>query len=141
MTWQSWQVFICCVVGTISILGSIVTVTAVIIQMRANISRLQDSDEQRLKKEEALDKQVLEMFMVWKEFVGRQAEVNINVAAQLKQQIEANEKVAQALKELATTMNDMGTRLKLVEHASNEGGQIISLLTEALNRTKVISQE
>ena len=128
---NNWQMIIACTVGVISILGSVVTVTAVVIQMRANISRLEGSDAKRLAKEEALDKQVLDLIVTLKEYMATQNVVNVNVANQLGCQVTTNEKMTSAL-------NDVVARLKSVEHATVDASQIVSLLTEVLRQQRAI---
>lgn len=130
---MTWQVVIACCVGLISILGSVVTVTAVIIQMKANITRLEGSDSKRLAKEEAIDKQVMDLIVMLKEFMGVQSQVNVNVANQLENQSNTNERVAQVLA-------DVVSRLASMEHSTVEAGQIVSLLTEVLKQQRVITQ-
>lgn len=130
---MTWQVVIACCVGLISILGSVVTVTAVIIQMKSNITRLEGSDSKRLAKEEAIDKQVMDLIVMLKEFMGVQSQVNVNVANQLENQSNTNERVAQVL-------TDVVSRLASMEHSTVEAGQIVSLLTEVLKQQKVITQ-
>jgi ribonuclease HII len=130
---MTWQVVIACCVGLISILGSVVTVTAVIIQMKANITRLEGSDSKRLAKEEAIDKQVMDLIVMLKEFMGVQSQVNVNVANQLENQSNTNERVAQVL-------TDVVSRLASMEHSTVEAGQIVSLLTEVLKQQRVITQ-
>ena len=130
---MTWQVVIACCVGLISILGSVVTVTAVIIQMKANITRLEGSDSKRLAKEEAIDKQVMDLIVMLKEFMGVQSQVNVNVANQLENQSNTNERVAQVL-------TDVVSRLASMEHSTEESGQIVSLLTEVLKQQRVITQ-
>lgn len=130
---MNWPVIVACTVGVISILGSVVTVTAVIIQMKSNISRLEGSDAKRLAKEEAIDKQVMDLIVMLKEFMSAQAQVNVNVANQLESQTTTNERVAQVL-------SDVVARLKSVEHSTVEAGQIVSLLTEVLKQQRVITQ-
>lgn len=125
------QLIIACCVGGISIIGSVVTVTAVIIQMRANINRLEGSDAKRLAKEEALDKQVLDLIVTLKEYMATQNVVNVNVANQLGCQVSTNEKMTSAL-------NDVVARLKSVEHATVDASQIVSLLTEVLRQQRAI---
>ena len=130
---MTWQVVIACCVGLISILGSVVTVTAVIIQMKSNITRLEGSDSKRLAKEEAIDKQVMDLIVMLKEFMGVQSQVNVNVANQLENQSNTNERVAQVL-------TDVVSRLASMEHSTVESGQIVSLLTEVLKQQRVITQ-
>lgn len=130
---MTWQVVIACCVGLISILGSVVTVTAVIIQMKSNITRLEGSDSKRLAKEEAIDKQVMDLIVMLKEFMGVQSQVNVNVANQLENQSNTNERVAQVL-------TDVVSRLASMEHSTVEAGQIVSLLTEVLKQQRVITQ-
>ena len=125
------QLIIACCVGGISIIGSVVTVTAVIIQMRANINRLEGSDAKRLAKEEALDKQVLDLIVTLKEYMATQNVVNVNVANQLGCQVSTNEKMTAAL-------NDVVARLKSVEYATVDASQIVSLLTEVLRQQRAI---
>jgi len=107
-------------------------VTAVIIQMKANITRLEGSDSKRLAKEEAIDKQVMDLIVMLKEFMGVQSQVNVNVANQLENQSNTNERVAQVL-------TDVVSRLASMEHSTIEAGQIVSLLTEVLKQQRVIT--
>ena len=111
----------------------VVTGTAVIIQMKSNITRLEGSDSKRLAKEEAIDKQVMDLIVMLKEFMGVQSQVNVNVANQLENQSNTNERVAQVL-------TDVVSRLASMEHSTVEAGQIVSLLTEVLKQQRVITQ-
>lgn len=128
---MNWPIIIAGTVGVISILASLVSVTVVFTQMGANISRLDEGDKKRLAREEALDKQVLELLVTLKEFMAAQTAVNVTVSGQLQNQVTTNERTAAAL-------NDVVSRLKSVEHSTIEAGQIVSLLTEVLRQRKVI---
>jgi hypothetical protein len=101
--------------------------------MKANITRLEGSDSKRLAKEEAIDKQVMDLIVMLKEFMGVQSQVNVNVANQLENQSNTNERVAQVL-------TDVVSRLASMEHSTVEAGQIVSLLTEVLKQQRVITQ-
>jgi hypothetical protein len=101
--------------------------------MKANITRLEGSDSKRLAKEEAIDKQVMDLIVMLKEFMGVQSQVNVNVANQLENQSNTNERVAQVLA-------DVVSRLASMEHSTVEAGQIVSLLTEVLKQQRVITQ-
>ena len=120
-----WASLIACVVGAISILGTIITVTTVIIQMRSTIVDLKDRDTKREVKEAAIDKQVIDLLVSFKEFVGAQSELNITVKAFMEAQTNINER--------------MLSQVASMTKATTEGSQVISLLTEVLKRKKMLT--
>lgn len=115
------------VIGIISILGTVVTVTAVIIQMRSNLGDLKDRSSQREKKEEEIDKQVIELLVSFREFVAAQAQLNVTVKGFMDAQTNINQQL----------LVEVGHMTK----ATTEGSQILSLLTEVLKSKKVISND
>lgn len=127
MTWQTWQILLGCAVATITILGTVVTVTAVIIQMKSNVSDLRVRDEKREKKEDEIDKQVVGLLVMFKEFVAAQTELNVTVKGFMEAQTSINEKMLDEVSHMTKT--------------SNEGMQIISLLTEALKQRRFLGGE
>ncbi len=124
---SNWPAIIACIVGAISILGTVVTMTAVIIQMRSNLGTLTERDRAREAKEVEIDKKVVDLLMSFKEFVAVQSQLNITIKGFMEAQTDINEKL---LSEVAAMVK-----------ASAEGSQIISLLTEVLRQKKVIASE
>ena len=122
-----WPTIIACIVGSISILGTVVTVTAVIIQMKSTINTLQTNDGKREKREDDIGKQVVDMLVMFKEAFARQAELNITVKGFMEAQTDINQKL----------LTEVGHMTK----ATAEGSQVLSLLTEVLRQKKVISSE
>lgn len=127
MTWQTWQIILGCAVATITIFGTVVTVTAVIIQMKSNVSDLRVRDEKREKKEDEIDKQVVGLLVMFKEFVAAQTELNVTVKGFMEAQTSINEKMLDEVSHMTKT--------------SSEGMQIISLLTEALKQRRFLGGE
>lgn len=134
MTWQSWQLMLGCLVAAITVLGTVVTVTAVIIQMKANVSDLRERDLKREAKEDEIDKQVIGLLVMFKEFVSAQTELNVTVKGFMEAQTSINERQANMNERMITETSHM-------TKATTEGSQIISLLTEVLKQRKVISSE
>lgn len=104
---------------------AVVSVTAVIIQMRANISTLKERDSERARKDDEIDKQAVDMLIAFKEFVACQSKMNVITEAFMKAQTDINQKL----------LVEVGHMTK----ASTEGSQVISLLTEVLRQKKVIA--
>ena len=122
-----WVALIGGIVGGISILGTVVTVTAVIIQMRSSLGDLRERNAKREEKEAEIDKQVVDLLVMFKEFVGAQAELNITVKGFMQAQTDIN---ARMLSEVAQ-----------MTKATVEGAQVISLLTEVLKKRKELANE
>jgi hypothetical protein len=135
---SNWQLIIGCIVGIISILGTVVTVTAVIIQMKSSITNLKDRDSERDKREEKerlerekkesdVDRQVVDLLVMFKSFVSAQTELNVTVKGFMQAQTNINER--------------MLTEVSQMTKATVEGSQVISLLTEVLKKRKELTSE
>ena len=124
-----WQL-IAGVVGSISILGTVVTVTAVIIQMKATIANLQVAEAKREVKDEAVG----QLLTTLREFMAAQTEFNRHISRLFEQQGKTSERVSDIL-------TDLAARVKTMEHSTVEASQIVSLLTEALKNAKCIARE
>jgi transcriptional regulator NrdR family protein len=124
-----WQL-IAGVVGSISILGTVVTVTAVIIQMKATIANLQVAEAKREVKDEAVG----QLLSTLREFMAAQTEFNRHISRLFEQQGKTSERVSDIL-------TDLAARVKTMEHSTVEASQIVSLLTEALKNAKCIARE
>lgn len=124
---MTWGAIIAGIVGVISILGSVVTVTAVIIQMKSSLGDLRERNSKRESKEAEIDKQVVDLLVMFKEFVGAQAELNVTVKGFMQAQTTINER--------------MLTEVAQMTKATVEGAQVISLLTEVLKARKELASE
>jgi len=124
---MTWGAIIAAIVGVISILGSVVTVTAVIISMKSSLGDLRERNAKREHKEDEIDKQVVDLLVMFKEFVGAQAELNVTVKGFMQAQTNINER--------------MLTEVAQMTKATVEGAQVISLLTEVLKARKELASE
>ena len=124
---MTWGAIIAAIVGVISILGSVVTVTAVIISMKSSLGDLRERNSKREHKEDEIDKQVVDLLVMFKEFVGAQAELNVTVKGFMQAQTNINER--------------MLTEVAQMTKATVEGAQVISLLTEVLKARRELATE
>ena len=133
---MNWPTIIACIVGAISILGTVVTVTAVIISMKSSVNdlKVRDSererdikaaDAKREKKDEEIDRQVIDLLVTLRGFMGSQTELNMLLKGFMEAQTNINMR--------------MSGQLAAMEKASVEGTQVISLLTEVLKRGKILA--
>ena len=114
-------------VAGISILGTVVTVTTVFVQMRATIKQLETRDGKHETKEEEIDRQVVELLGMFKQFIGAQTELNVTVKGFMQAQTTINERF-------------LG-QMSQANKAMVEGSQVISLLTEVLKQKKVLTSD
>jgi multidrug resistance efflux pump len=98
----------------LSLLTSIVGVTAVIVQMRANMATLSKQADQQETREEKAAKELSELFVLLKSFIAAQTEINRTVELGLRGAI---------------------TKLEALDKRTAEASAIVELLTAALKQT------
>jgi ABC-type transporter Mla subunit MlaD len=97
----------------LSLLTSIVGVTAVIVQMRTNMATLSKQSDRQDDRDDKAAKELSELFALLKSFISAQTEINKSVELGLR-----------------STIN----KLEEVERRTVQQSAIVELLTEALKR-------
>lgn len=97
----------------ISLITSIIAVTAVIVQMKTNVQRLNDREKTQDAREDAAAKEVAEFIGVLKAFMAEQTVINKTVSAAL---------------------DGVVRKLEDVQKTTVESSTIVSLLTEVLKK-------
>ena len=107
----------------LSLLVSIISVTAMVITMKNNIARLNEKDQEHRDREAKREKdeddaadQVREMFVLLKEFIARQTEIN---------------------KVVEMGLTGVINQLRDMEKRTVESTTIVSLLTEVLKKAEI----
>lgn len=107
----------------LSLLVSIISVTAMVITMKNNIARLNEKDQEhkdreakREKDEDEAADQVREMFVLLKEFIARQTEIN---------------------KVVEMGLTGVINQLRDMEKRTVESSTVVSLLTEVLKKAEI----
>jgi uncharacterized coiled-coil protein SlyX len=98
---------------TLSLVTSIIAVTAVIVQMRTNVQRLNDREKTQDAREDAAAKEVGEFIGVLKAFMAEQTIINKTVSAAL---------------------DGVVKKLEDVQKTTIESSTVVSLLTEVLKK-------
>lgn len=98
---------------TLSLLTSIIAVTAVIVQMRTNVQRLNDREKTQDAREDASARELSEFITILKTFMGEQSAINTSVARAL---------------------DSVVRKLEDVQKTTIESATIVKLLTEAFKR-------
>ncbi len=98
---------------TLSLLTSIIAVTAVIVQMRTNVQRLNEREKTQEAREDAAGRELAEFITILKSFMAEQTVINKTVAAAL---------------------DGVVKKLSDVEKSTVESSTVVSLLTEVLRK-------
>jgi cell division protein FtsL len=104
----------------ISLLTSIVGVTAVIVQMKTNVTSLSKEAEKREAREDAAAKEVHDFFTLLKSFIAAQTEINKAV-------------------EIGLTV--VTNKMQDIQHQVNEAAQVKELILEIVKKKGSVSIE
>jgi hypothetical protein len=97
----------------LSLVTSIIAVTAVIVQMRTNVNRLNDREKTQDAREESAAKEIAEFIGILKAFMAEQTVINRTVSVAL---------------------DGVVRKLEEVQKSTIESSTVVSLLTEVLKK-------
>lgn len=109
MNWMSFCALI------LSALTSIVAITTVIVQMRSNVTRLQEQGKNQNDREERAAREVTELIVLLKTFIAEQTQINKTVELGLGSTIR---------------------KLEEMDKRTVETSTVVRLLTEVLKKTE-----
>lgn len=104
----------------ISLLTSVIAVTAVIVQMKTNVTSLGENDRKHAEREEKAAREVTELLVLLKSFISAQTEIN---------------------KTVEMGLTGVVTKLQEMEKRTVEASTVVSLLTEVLKRKPGVAIE